>query len=88
MFISSFDCKRNVSFEKATVTYIGQVVGQGHVRPVYTKFSAVDEFPVPTIKKELMRFWSLVGNYRWNFSTVVALLTDLLKAKIIWSASC
>ena len=50
-------------------------------------------FPVPTTKKELMRFLGLVGHYHCfccNFSMVVASLTDLLKAKskLIWSASC
>jgi hypothetical protein len=80
-------------FAKATVTYLGKVVGQGHVRPVHAKVTAVEEFPVPTTKKELMRFLGLVGYYRCfccNFSTVVASLTDLLKikSKYIWSTSC
>ena len=61
--------------------------------PVHAKVSAVEEFPVPTTKKELMRFLGLVGYYRCfcrNFSTVVASLTDLLKtkSKYIWSTSC
>lgn len=64
-------------FAKATVTYLGKVVGQGHVWPVYPKVSAI-EFPVPTTKKELMRFLGLVTYYRCfcrNFSTEVASLT-------------
>ena len=80
-------------FAQATVTYLGKVVGQVHVRAVSAKVSAVEEFPVPTTKKELMRFLGLVGYYRCfcqNFSTVVAPLTDLLKtkSKLIWSAAC
>lgn len=80
-------------FAKATVTYLGKVVGQGHVRPVDAKVSAINEFPAPTTKKELMRFLGLVGYYRCfcrNFSTVVTPLTDLLKAKskFVWSESC
>lgn len=51
-------------FAKATVTYLGKVVGQGHVRPVDAKVSAITEFPAPTTKKELMRFLGLVGYYR------------------------
>lgn len=66
------------------MTYLGKAVGQSHVQPVYANVSVVDKFPVPTTKKELMRFLGLVGYYRCfchNFSTLVAPLTDLLKAK-------
>lgn len=80
-------------FAKATVTYLGKVVGNGKVRPVQAKVQAIQDFPFPTTKKELMRFLGLVGYYRsfcCNFSTVVAPLTDLLKGKtkFIWSANC
>ena len=80
-------------FAKATVTYLGKVVGQGQVRPIQAMVLAIKHYPVPTTKKELMRFWGLVGYYRnfcRNFSSVVAPLTDLLlaRAKYIWSGSC
>lgn len=61
-------------FAKATVTYLGKVVGQGFVRPVRAKVEAIDGFPSPTTK-ELMRFLGLVGYCRGicrNCSTVVA----------------
>lgn len=48
-------------FAKATVTYLGKVVGQGAVRPVQAKVEAIAEYPVPTSKKQLMRFLGLVG---------------------------
>lgn len=75
------------------MTYLGRVVGQGQVCPVNTKVQAVEQFPAPTTKKELMRFLGLVGYYRSfcrNFSTVVSPLTDLLKgkAKFVWSSGC
>lgn len=80
-------------FAKATVTYLSKVVGNGEVRPVQAKVQAIQDFPSPTTKKELMRFLGLVGYYRSfcrNFSTVVAPLTDLLRGKVkfIWSPSC
>lgn len=80
-------------FARATVTYLGRVVGQGRVAPVHAKVSAVEQFLQPTTKKELMRFLGMVGYYRCfckNFSTVVAPLTDLLKAKaqFVWSPKC
>ena len=80
-------------FAKATVTYLGRVVGQGQVRPVDAKVRAILQFPVPVTKKELMRFLGMVGYYRAfcrNFFTVVAPLTDLLKSsvKIVWAVPC
>ncbi|XP_061744139.1 uncharacterized protein LOC133543542 [Nerophis ophidion] len=80
-------------FARATVVYLGKVVGQGMVRPVNAKVAAIDNFPVPATKKELMRFLGMIGYYRnfcCNFSTVVSPLTNLLKggAKFIWSEEC
>ena len=80
-------------FAKATVTYLGKVVGQGEVRPVRAKVMAIDNFPPPVTKKELMRFLGMVGYYRsfcFNFSTVVAPLTNLLKGKaqFVWTDEC
>ena len=80
-------------FARATVTYLGRVVGQGKVRPVAEKIRAVQFYPPPTTKKELMRFLGLVGYYRGfcrNFSEVVAPLTDLLKMRVpfVWSPLC
>lgn len=80
-------------FAKATVTYLGKVVGQGQVWQVQAKVTAIEQYPVPTTKKELMCFLGLVGYYCSfckNFSTAVAPLTDLLKARARYlrSASC
>ncbi|KAL2077768.1 hypothetical protein ACEWY4_027272 [Coilia grayii] len=80
-------------FARATVVYLGKVVGQGQVRPVRAKVLAIDKFPAPTTRKELQRFLGMVGYYRSfcrNFSTVVCPLTDLLKegVKFVWSADC
>lgn len=80
-------------FARATVTYLGRVVGQGRVAPVGAKVAAVAGFPQPTTKKELQRFLGLVGYYRSfcrNFSSVVFPLTELLKAnvKFVWSGDC
>lgn len=48
-------------FARATVVYLGNLVGQGQVRPVGTKIKAIDKYPVPKTKKELRRSWGLVG---------------------------
>ena len=51
-------------FSKAVVTYLGHVVGQGQVKPIMAKVEAITEFPVPTCRKELMRFLGMAGYYR------------------------
>ena len=80
-------------FAMATVVYLGKVVGQGEVRPVRAKGTAIDGFPRPSTKKELMRFLGMIGYYLSfcvNFSTVVASLTNLLKGKtqFNWTPEC
>ena len=77
-------------FGKATVQYLGYVVGQGHVKPVEAKVEAISKFPAPTSKKGIMRFLGMAGYYRKfcaNFSEVAAPLTSLLKKdrKFLWS---
>lgn len=60
----------------------GEGGGQEQVRPVHAKVLAIDTFPPPSTKKELRRFLGMVGYYRgfcFNFLSVVAPLTDLLK---------
>lgn len=42
-------------FAKATIAYLGRVVGQDTVRPVHAKVLAVQQYPAPLTKKELMR---------------------------------
>lgn len=80
-------------FAQAQVTYLGHVVGQGKVKPVDAKISAISEFPRPESKKQLMRFLGMAGYYRRfcpNFSTVTAPLTRLLnkREKFVWCDKC
>lgn len=68
-------------FAKALITYLGKQVGQGHVKPVMAKVSAMLDFPIPVNKRDLWRFFGMVGYYHgfcYNFSMVVSPLTDLL----------
>ncbi|XP_069983360.1 uncharacterized protein [Penaeus vannamei] len=80
-------------FAHAHVTYLGYEVGQGQVKPLNSKIHAIDKYPAPKAKREVMRFLGMAGYYRrfvMNFSDIVAPLTDLLKkgVKFIWSDSC
>jgi len=80
-------------FARATVTYLGKEVGQGQVRPVAAKVSAINEFSIPTTRRELRRFLGMAGYYRSfcrNFSSVVHPLTSLLSPSraFVWSPEC
>lgn len=71
-------------FAKATVVYLGKIVGGGAVKPVQAKIEAIASFPVPFTRRELQRFLGMAGYYRSfckNFSAVAAPLTDLLSPK-------
>lgn len=80
-------------FAKASVVYLGKIIGAGTVKPIQAKVEAILNFPVPTSKKELMRFLGMIGFYRSfcsNFSSVAAPLTDLLSKRkaFAWSELC
>ena len=92
------DAKLTVNLTKsefgcAQVIYLGHVVGQGQVKPVNVKVSAISEYPKPECKRQLLRFLGMVGYYRKfcpNFSTISEPLTCLLKKNVpfVWTESC
>ena len=54
---------------------------------------AISDFPVPTCKRQLMRFLGMAGYYRKlfdNFSVIAEHLTNLLskRTKFIWTNDC
>ena len=80
-------------FGKATVKYLGHIVGQGQVRHLDAKIQTIAKFPIPTSRKELARFLGMAGYYRsfcLNFSEIAAPLTNLLskKVKFVWTDDC
>ena len=80
-------------FGLAQVTYLGHTVGQGQIKPVEAKVSAISDFPTPNCKRQLMRFLGMAGYYRKfcpNFSNITEPLTQLLKksVKFVWSEQC
>ena len=80
-------------FGKATVKYLGHIVGQGQVRPLDAKIQTIVKYPIPTSRKELARFLGMAGYYRnfcLNFSEIAAPLTNLLskKIKFVWTDDC
>ena len=80
-------------FGHAYVTYLGHVVGQGQVRPVTAKVDAIINYPIPTTRRQMMRFLGMTGYYRKfcrDFATLCEPLTNLLRKNVsfIWSDEC
>ena len=80
-------------FGKATVVYLGYVVGQGDVGPVKLKIETIVNFPTPKSVRSLKRFLGMTGYYRKfckNFSEIAAPLTNLTRKnqKFVWGSEC
>ena len=78
-----------------TLTFLGHVVEQGQVKPIFAKIQAINNFPIPSSKKQLIRFFffGMAGYNRKfcnNFFSTSAPLTDLLKknCKFVWNETC
>ena len=72
-------------FGHAKLTFLGQMVGQGQVKPVEAKVEAISDFPVPSGKRQLMCFLGMAGYYKkfCNYSCVIAEpLTNLLGKRV------
>jgi len=65
-------------FGKATITYFGKVVGRGQVRPVGAKAEALGNFPVPSNRRELLRFLGMVGYFEGSVRILLLLSPHLL----------
>ena len=68
-------------------------MGQGQVKPVEAKVEAIADFPIPSGKRQLMRFLGMAGYYRKFsniFSVIAEPLTYLLgkRVKFIWTDNC
>ena len=92
------DAKLTVNLAKsefclANLTFLGLIVGQGQEKHVEAKVEAISDFPVPTGKRQLMRFLGMAGYYRKfsnNFSVIAEPLTNLLgkRVKYVWTDDC
>ncbi|KAG1926184.1 gag-pol fusion protein [Pimephales promelas] len=79
-------------FAKATVRYLGKEVGQGKVRPLQAKVLAIQQFPSPSTKKELMRYlgmlpqgWICHLSYRWMPARLVLELSYYRPVRMGWT---
>ena len=68
-------------------------MGNGQVKPTEAKVEAISNFPVPTCKRELMRFLGMASYYRKfcnNFSVITEPLTNLLsiRMRFRWTSDC
>ena len=80
-------------FCHASLTFLWHILGQGQVKPVEAKVKAISDFPVPTCKRQLMRFLDMAGYCRKfcnNFSVIAEPLTNLLskQTKFVLNNDC
>ena len=73
-------------------TYLGHVVGNGEVRPEWSKMKAVNDFPT---KKQVRDILGLMGYYQKfiaNYAEIAAVLMDLTKKnapnRVVWNTKC
>ena len=82
-----------IEFCHSNLIFLGHVVGQGQVKPVEAKVEAISDIPVPTCKRQLMRFLVMAEYNRKfcnNFSVIAEPLTNLLgkRVKYVWTDDC
>ena len=80
-------------FAKATITYLGHVIGYGKVVPKESKIQDVKNFPEPRTPKEVRSFLGLTSYYRRfikNYSDIAFPLVELTKkrTKFNWTNEC
>ena len=82
-------------FAMSRCTYLGHTVGGGKVSPEMDKLQAVQDFPIPTTKKEVRSFLGLTGYYRRfmpDYAANAVPLTELTRKcapnKVQWNNTC
>lgn len=75
---------------KRSVTFLGHVLDENGLSMEQDKIKAIQEWPRPKNKKEILSFLGLAGYYRRfvkNFSQLASKMTELLKDKVQWNWS-
>ncbi|XP_072373010.1 spermatogenesis associated 6-like protein isoform X3 [Scyliorhinus torazame] len=71
-----------VNLARSEVTFLGHTIGHGEMAPRNVKTKARGEFPIPSTRREILRFLDMNGFYRKfmpNVDSVLAPLTELPK---------
>jgi len=76
-------------FLRNEVTYLGHVIGNGHIKTDPDKVQAVQDFPQPRSVKQLRMILGMCGYYQRfvkNYASITAPLTDMLKKNnFVWT---
>uniref|UniRef100_A0A671X748 Gypsy retrotransposon integrase-like protein 1 n=1 Tax=Sparus aurata TaxID=8175 RepID=A0A671X748_SPAAU len=86
LFVKAEKCE----FHVTTVPFLGYIVEKGQLRPDPTKVKAVENWLIPTTRKQLQRFLGFANYYRRfirNYSRIAAPLTQLTSQKQVYEWS-
>ena len=82
-------------FAKQSCEYLGHTIGNGVVKPIFSKIEAVRSFPSPDTKSAVQTLLGITGYYRRfipDFRSVTAPLTDVTKTSapnyVLWNEEC
>ena len=82
-------------FAMAECVYLGHIIGNGSVRPKIPKLEAIEQLPVPSMKKQVRSLLGLTGYYRkfiQDYASIAAPITGLTRKgtpnQIVWSEEC
>ena len=73
---------KKCSIAQTETTYLGHMIGHGQQQPEKVKISAIQNFPLPVTKKDLLSYLGLTGYYRKfvkNYASIAVPLTDMTK---------
>ena len=83
---------KKCNFGAKYCSYLGHIVGRGEVHMEISKLKAVQNFPIPTTKKEVRAYLGITRSFIPQFASIAAALTDLTRKsspnKINWTPAC
>jgi transposase InsO family protein len=82
---------KKCQFVRKEVSFLGHIVSEEGIRPQPGKLRAIQEWPVPSNRDEVIRFLGLCGFYRRyirDYAQISAPLFDTKEDDFVWDKTC